>query len=564
MYERNYKLLNSKYWDFLIPTILTVMAGNVGLVIDSIIVSTLLGPVSLSGIQLVEPIASFFSLLCWMIGLGGSVLYTSTKSDFDEENANKIFTVSVVSITLIGLISAIICLLFTSDIIQLMSTSAQANSYAIDYLRMYVLGVPLLCYMLCLNYFVRGEGMARLTLKSSILFTVTNLTCDVVFMKYFNMGIAGSGLATTVAYVLASAFISIIFFRNNTSINFVKVKINSFIRNFLKICKSGFAGASGQLYSIVVLAVYNYMVILFSGSQGLFSLNICTNTLFLISIFLIGLMQAASPMLSVYYKEEDYSGVNYVKNKSLKLIFIVGLIFAVILFAFPEILLMVYSVSDQSSQFVLNAIRLYGLRYLALGFPVFYVFYAQSIQKDKLANIISVGHDFVITLLVLFALAFSFGITGVWMSFVCADTIAIILLFVYSRYLHKKSNGEYEGMYINKPPKDNVLEFTINANVNEANELSSIIEDRLKDNSLANYAALSLKEFLIDTIEMNDEMDTIDIFLNEGEDSISISIKDPGLEREEDFTFESDDSNYTRDFNYARVLGLNSSNITIS
>ena len=35
-FERNYNLLNKKYWDFLIPTLLTVMTGNIALIIDSI------------------------------------------------------------------------------------------------------------------------------------------------------------------------------------------------------------------------------------------------------------------------------------------------------------------------------------------------------------------------------------------------------------------------------------------------------------------------------------------------------------------------------------------------
>jgi Na+-driven multidrug efflux pump len=563
MFERNYKLLNNKYWEFLIPTILTVMTGNIALIIDSIIVSTLVGTVALSGIQVIEPLASFFSLLCWMMGLGGSILYTATKVDFDEKEANKIFTVAVASVAIIGLILTVIGLSFTGNIIQLLSNSPQANSYAIEYFKMYIWCAPFLCYMFCLYYFVRGEGMTRLTFKSSLILSIVNLTFDIVLMKYFNMGIAGSGLATTISYIAASTYVSVNFFKSTNSIEFVKVKLHSFISTFLRICKSGFAGASDQLYTTITLLIYNYLIILFSGTEGLFSLQICTNTLFFISIFLIGLMQAASPMLSVYYREEDYSGVNYVKNKSLKLIFIVGFVFAVLLITFPDVLLVLYSVSDQSSQFVLNSIRLYGLRYLTLGFTVFYVFYAQSIQKDKLANIVSIGHDLIITILLVYAFAFAFGISGIWISYFCIDLITLVLLFIYSRYLHKKSNGEYEGIFINKAPKDNVFEFTINANVDEANELSSLVGKTLKSN-LADYASSSLREFLMDTIEMNDEMDTIDVFLKEEEDSISISVKDSGIERKEDFTFKNDNPNCTRTFNYARVLGLNSSNITIS
>lgn len=563
-FERNYKLLHNTYWKFLIPTILTVMTGNIALIIDSVIISTLISPVSLSGIQVIEPLASFFSLLYWMIGLGGSLIYMNTKADFDEEKANKIFTVAIGSITLIGLIVMSICLLFTNEIIPLISSSATANSYAVDYFRMYAMSVPFLCYTLCLYYFVRGEGMTKLTLISSLLISIVNLSLDVVFIKFFNMGIAGSGLASTIAYCVGTIFVSVCFFRLTSSIKFVKVKLVSFIKIFVDIIKSGFAGASNQLYAIIVVIVYNYLLIAFSDYQGLFSFQICINTLFFMSIFLIALMQSSSPVLSVYYKEGDYAGVNYIKNKSLKLIALCGFVFGIFLIAFPQTLLVLYSVSDKSSDFLINAIQLFGLRYFTMGFTVFYVFYAQSIQKNKLANIVSVGHDFVLTVIIVFILTFTLGIMGLWLSYVVTDIIALLILFIYSRYIHKKSNGEFEGFYINKVPKDNVYDFTINANVDEAKELSSLIKKTLKDNPLVDCACLSLEEFLIDTIEINEKMKTIDVFLNVEGDCIKISIKDSGVERKDDFTFENEELNCNRELNHSRLLGLNNTLITIS
>lgn len=563
-FERNYKLLHSTYWKFLIPTILTVMTGNIALIIDTVIISTLIGVVSLSGVQVIEPIASFFSLLYWMVGLGGSLIYMNTKVDFDEEKANKIFTVAIVSVTLIGLIVMIICLSFTNEIIPLISSSAKANSYAVDYFRMYALSVPFLCYTLCLYYFVRGEGMTKLTFISSLLISIVNLSLDIVLIKFFNMGIAGSGLATAIAYCVGAIFVSICFFRLTSSIKFARVKLVSFIKIFVDIIKSGFAGASNQLYSMIVVIVYNYLLISFSDYQGLFSFQICINTLFFMSIFLIALMQSSSPMLSVYYKEEDYSGVNYLKNKSLKLIALVGFVFAIFLIVFPQTLLVLYSVSDKSSDFLINAIQLYGLRYFTIGFTVFYVFYAQSIQKNKMANIVSVGHDFVLTVIIVFILTFALGISGLWVSYVVTDITALLILFVYSRYIHKKSDGEFEGFYINKVPKDNVYDFTINANVDEAKELSLLIKETLKDNPFADCACLSLEEFLLDTIEINKKMKTIDVFLNIEKDCIKISIKDAGVERKEDFTFENEELDCNRKLNHSRVLGLNNTLITIS
>ena len=73
MYERNYKLLSSKFREFLIPTFLTSMAGNISIFIDAILVSMLIGTINLSVMQIIEPVSTFLNLLYWMIGLGGSI-----------------------------------------------------------------------------------------------------------------------------------------------------------------------------------------------------------------------------------------------------------------------------------------------------------------------------------------------------------------------------------------------------------------------------------------------------------------------------------------------------------
>ena len=94
MYERNYDLLRSKFKEFFFPTLLTSMAGNICLFADGLLVSFLIGADNLSAIQIITPIITFINLVYWMIGLGGSVLCSVSKAEFDEERSNSYFTVS--------------------------------------------------------------------------------------------------------------------------------------------------------------------------------------------------------------------------------------------------------------------------------------------------------------------------------------------------------------------------------------------------------------------------------------------------------------------------------------
>ena len=125
MYERNHKLINSKFKEFFFPTLLTSMAGNICLVVDSILVSFFIGVANLSAIQLVSPVITFVNLIYWMIGLGGSILCSVSKAEFDDESSNGYFSVSISSLCIIGIIITILGLVFSKDILGVLCKSQQ-------------------------------------------------------------------------------------------------------------------------------------------------------------------------------------------------------------------------------------------------------------------------------------------------------------------------------------------------------------------------------------------------------------------------------------------------------
>lgn len=562
-FERNYKLVNGKFWQYFFPTIFSVFVGNMAVVLDSMIVSSLVGVESLSGLQIMVPVTCLINLFALMIGFGGSLICAAAKANFNEKEANIIYSVSIISIVFIGILLTMFGLLFPDIIIRCLSGSTQPNLYALEYFKMFIFGVPFFCYASCMFHFVRSEGMTKFTFKALLVASILNPLLDIIFIYYFYMGIAGSGLATAISYIGWSIYISGYFFKSEKTLKIIKVNLASSLRYFLNICKSSFAGASNQLYLTISMLCYNVVIITWMGDAGLLSQQICTNTLFVISIFTIGLTQTTSPIISVYYQDEDYSSVDYIKSMAFKYLMIVGLVFAGILIFFPNIIMTIFFVDIKYQGIVTNALRLYGLSYLTLGFVVFYIFYTQSIQKNKLANIASLFCNLILIVVMLMILPAIFGANGIWITPFCVGVISLISMIIYSKYLNNKSNGEYHGIYINKSHGENFWEFTINGNVDEINGLISLIKNKLGINKLSNYVCLSLEEFFTHIIETNDGLDTIDVLLGAAEDSIKIHIKDEGVDRSNDFLFKNNDINFNRKVDYTRVLGLNSTLITI-
>lgn len=561
-FNRNNNLIKSKFWQYFFPTVLSIFASNMAVVVDALIVSALLGVEALSGLQIIFPFICFVNLLCWMIGLGGSLICASAKARFDEDEANKIFSVAVMSILLIGIGIAAIGLIFPNTIIGFLSNSPNVNPYALDYFRMYILGVPFFCFMFCMFYFVGTDGMPKFTSTALIIASIIDPVFDVILMNNFHMGMGGSGLATALSFVGGSLYIATYFFKPNRTLKIVKVKITSNIKDFINICKSGFGGASTQIYLTITGLMYNSVIIHLMGNEGLIEQQICTNTLLIISIFFIGLVQTASPILSVYHQDRDYTAIEYLKSISLKFLLVISVFFTAVMVFLPNTILTLYSVDAHYHAVVSHALRLYGLYFLTLGFVFFYIFYTQAIQKNKVSNIVSLFFNLILVIVMLMLLPYVIGADGVWITPFCVGATSLLGIFIYSKYLSKKSNGEYHGIYMNKTPGENIWEYTINANVNEVNDLVSLIKNRLNDNKFSDCACASLEEFLNNIIETNEKLDTIDIILDVSEESVKIYIKDLGVKTRDTFSFKNE-TRFDRTLDYTEVIGLNSNLITI-
>ena len=573
MYERNYYLLRSKFKEFFLPTLLTSMAGNICLFVDGLIVCFLLGAGNLSAIQIVAPVATFINLIYWMIGLGGSVLCSVAKAEFDDEKSNGYFTVAIISLLIIGILIAIFGLAFSGSIAQFLCASQpELIPDVTSYFSAFVIGMPFLCYMMSLSYFIRADGIPTLPFRAILLANIINLCFDFIYIKFFAMGIGGAALASSTGFLMGSIFISYYFFKSERTLQFIKLKMGKFLGYLKQIVTSGFSSSSTQLYLTLKLFIINILIGIYIGKSGLVAFSICYNSLFILYIFLIGTAQTMSPIVSVYFKEEDFSGVNYVIKKSLKIVLASSLALSVLFIVYPQSLLMLYSVKNpEHVPVVLNALRIFAISYAGTAITFLYTFYSQAIQKNKLSTIISLLEGFVLPIGLAFILSFAIGGNGIWISFALAELGTILFIYAYSRYINKKSNGEYTGFFINKHNDDNVFEHTINSSIEEAVELSHQIQDYIKDSKTGTVVSLAIEEMLVNIINTNEDVNTIDVIVRDNSENILISIKDTGIDfnpviENENLEFDNISllNKIADKIDYSRVLGLNSTVIIIN
>ena len=560
------------------------MANNICIFSDALIVSFLIGSFNLAAIQIVVPTLTLIDLICWAIGFGGSILMSSAKAQYDDLKSNAYFTVSIVSLMTIVILISVLGVIFIDPIAGLlcsanMESSTQLFPLVKDFLFFTILGFPFMSYILGISYFSRADGMPKLALIAVVISNVTNIIMDFVYLRIFDMGIGGAGLATLTGQILASIFITYYFFSDKRTIKLLsvaKIKFSQFIAYLKDILISGFPPASIQLFITLKLFIVNYLIQIVIGGVGLVAFSVCDNASLLMYMFAIGISQTMSPIVSVYYQEEDYNGVRYTIKRAIKLGILSGGAIMAIFLIYPESLLFLFSINDPAYvPVVTESIRLFSLSLIGIVICFIMPYYAESIDREKYALLIALIEGLILPVGGTMLLINIIGFNGVWIAFLLAEIITIIFMFIYSKYVERKSNGEYSGFFLlKKQDEENVLDLSVNADINEIADLASQVLDYLKSMEVSDVTSvkvsLAIEEMLANIVNTNDDVGTIDILLKIQSEHILISIKDQGVEFNP--TAERDGCNYDHinflksiadKIDYARVLGLNSTVITI-
>ena len=563
-YERNFDLLNRKFRELFFPTLMASIAGNFAVLVDAFFISMFMGSTYLSVVQSIEPFVAFVNVIYWLIGLGGSILCTMAKAEFNDKKGNAYFTISIIGIIIIGLIMTLSTVIFQGSYVQLLCHTDQLKPFVTQYFYYYALGIVFECYMVCLAYFIKTDGFVDMQFKAFLLCNVVNIILDVILMKFLNLGVSGAAMATTIGHIVSAIYITLYFFKPNRTLKFIKVKSSEIIGYAVDICKSGSSVSSIPLYTTIRLVFLNALIVGILGELGLAAFNMCYNTLYLVDIFILGTVQSILPIAAVYYKEEDFTGVDYVTKRSLKIVIGFGAFFSALFILFPQIVLFIFNVSNPSDiPTIMNVIRIFSISFLAFAVNSLYMFYAESVQYNKLANIVTLLQGLVFPVLFAYIFAYLWGAEGFWASLVVSEFATLLFIFIYSKIMSRKSNNDNSGFFlIKKHENATVFEFTLDGNVEDAVKISENIQEFFNEDRLSVLVSMVIEDMIVHIININENIDLIDMIIRDNGEYILISIKYSGecinvMEDEDMASNIAILNKISQKIDYSQILGLN-------
>lgn len=415
---------------YLLPSMFAMALVAVYTFTDTFVVGQKLGAVALGAMGICTPVITIAFALGFMFGIGGGSLYSISRGRKETEKANSYFTTSVVSVLVLGTSLAILGNIFIEPFARFLGADDQNIVYVLPYLRCLLIYIPGFLMDQLMSCFVRNDGHPKVAMTAIAVGTSLNVALDFLFVFGFEWGMFGAAFATCLC-----SFITILINFSYTiwkKLN-IRVKIQNFdIRKSWQIVKSGFSVFVLESSSGIVTFVFILQSTMLYGTQGASIYTIIMNWTLITVNMVLGVTQAAQPLISLSYGANEYNKMYTYRKYSVISGLILGIIYLTIGYGFTESLIRVFATdSEQLISDTLFALRLYLPAYLLMSLGICIGIYYQSIQSSVKSLIIMLSRGIVLPVLTIVSFSMFFGKTGLWLAIPVTELITAVLAIVF-------------------------------------------------------------------------------------------------------------------------------------
>ncbi len=535
MKERTGTLVQNKFSEYLFPTIMTSLAMSVAAVVDGAIVGNLLGDDALAAIGLSLPVVFCINTIYMLFAIGGMSVAAIAKGQMNQKKANQVFTVTMFGGIGIMLLFLLGILIFMEPVTLALAAGDKAlASMTAEYLRPLLFVGPTLMFSAGLALFMRQDGKPQISGVVIVIANVINLIFDYILIQYLDSGIMGAGLSTALGYALGGIVV-IPYLRSKTRTFHVEFPQLGDFTVLVDIIKTGLPKALIQVASFLRAIVLNGIIIVAIGPIGMSVMTVYVNLLMISNIFVGGTSDALLPIAGSLYGERDYYGIRKSVLAASKVLIIAAVGLVIAFLATPETIGKCFGLDSKEALEVLSpAVRMLALYLPFQAFNTTLQNFYNVTDRKGIALAIPLLDGFVFVSIAAVILS-NINPDIIWMCYAISGLSTSLVIILIGKQVKKKEN--VTGLLLIKEKKfDGVtIEVSINANKQEAIQLSEEIIEFCAVNGTtainANRIGLAVEEMVVNVANVAKEEKKnpiIDVFLMISEEGIVLKFRDNG------------------------------------
>lgn len=420
-----------------IPSVISSLVTVVYNMADTFFVGQTGDALQVAAVSLTNPIFILFMAFANMFGMGGSAAASMALGQKNEKRVRQVSAFATYASLIVGVLFAVILLVFTGPILSLFGADAQTYEYARGYTVYVAVGAPFIIWSAAASFVVRAEGASREAMIGSMIGTIANIVLDPIFISGFGMGAAGAAIATTIGNLMASAYYLWYFLRRSKVMS-LRPKDFTCREGILKgVCSTGLPTAIFSALMSVSTIVLNQILVAY-GNDPVAAIGIVFKANMFITFLQMGLANGIQPLLGYSYGAGSMKRFQEVERFTKKCCVIVGVAATVLFFVAREPIIRLFISDNDVVRYGVEMLVAYMVSGPFIGILFVNMNCMQSVEHALPATILSVMRQGVLLIPLLYLLEAVAGLDGVIYGQAITDYIAVILSAVIWSKIKRK------------------------------------------------------------------------------------------------------------------------------
>ena len=428
-----------------LPGMVSMFAMSIYNIIEGAFIGKLLGEGAFAAVNIAMPLVMINFSLADLIGVGASDPISISLGKEDHENANNVFTCSIILIFLSSLLMGSIMFFAAEPLSRMMGADDVLLDTSVRYLRTYALCSPLTTIFFAMDNYLRISGYVKSSMLINIGSNLLTLGLLAFFLFGLDMDVVGAALATSISMCACSLVAMIPFVMNRALLKFVKPRFHMALFKEIAACGSPvfLNNIAGRVTSILMnISLMTLGVAAFGEGGGTTAVAVYAVLMYASDLcwpLLYGISDSLSPAIGYNWGAKNYDRV----KRLVRCVYIgtslVGLLSTALLFFFPRMVAALFTNAEDVRLLDIStrAIRLFCFAYLFRWFVVTTQGFLSAIEKPALATLMSIAVALVFPVLMLGAL-WQMGLDGIWLNFAGVNALAAMLGAILLQKVWKK------------------------------------------------------------------------------------------------------------------------------
>lgn len=419
----------SVLWKFCLPLFASIIFQQLYNIADSLVAGKFIGENALAAVGNSYEITLIF--IAFGCNIGCSVIVSQFFGAKDYKNMKTSVYTAMISTAVLCAVLILFGVLFCGNLLKLIKTPSAILNDSKLYLDIYIYGLPFMFFYNMATGIFSALGDSKAPFIFLVVSSVTNIFVDIIFVKAFNMGIAGVAWATFICQGISAVLAVIVVFLRLSKIKVLqRCPVFSFII-LVKLLKIAIPSILQQSFisigNIIIQSVINEFG---AGTIAGYSAAVKLNNLVITSFTTLanGISNFTAQNLGAGKSERIRDGF----KAGLKMVWIISIPLVLLYFFAGKQLL--YLFLDNPTNTAIHT----GTMFLCILSPFYFVVSTKLVADGILRGaglmsrfMITTFTDLILRVVLAIILSKQFGSTGIWCAWPIGWSIATTLSVIF-------------------------------------------------------------------------------------------------------------------------------------